>query len=533
MTAQPGGLRERVVDAVLDVPKYECLRSRGSTFLQMMKDGRLLNQSLHFSDAVLSALVIPQSIAVDEDVEIVTNMLAVALRLNDLNNLYERVYTIWISVQKDLEKMDLFNMILKATLKRLDKDPPDIFFEGGNTNAKACVNMDSLFECTMSACEAFLLGGPNVKDKLKRLFSSYLLSSSPRGWTDAFKGAETVAMFFKYMAQEDFALALDKFAIANDGRDTQLYAEYAEVVKQIYPKPLVEFADIDKVQTTAQVNALAERVAAVRDATLASLLRQLTSQYLRQSFKSKGVPMAPRNTQIITFSTFAAWAEKAAANGWRATEGLPKTVVARVLTGEGKSLIIAMLCVLFAKQHGKRVHVLASTDGLLARDHNEFKDFFAAFSLTSGTDLSQLTNITYCTKRGLDNFYRNTVGTDPFKNTILLVDEVDALIVDDAPNLTYTCLDVDMRDPITDIFEKFVSGTEKQMETERYFPFAYKAVDRARTVEAKGFNRPGGFGLDGNRCIQLGESGKPIVGYSLAMEVRAADLFVHCANCTC
>ena len=59
-----------------------------------------------------------------------------------------------------------------------------------------------------------------------------------------------------------------------------------------------------------------------------------------------------------------------------------RTLVARVGTGEGKSLIIAMLAVYLAKFKRQKVHILVNNEGLRARDYNSMKDFYGAFDLT-------------------------------------------------------------------------------------------------------------------------------------------------------
>ena len=43
-------------------------------------------------------------------------------------------------------------------------------------------------------------------------------------------------------------------------------------------------------------------------------------------------------------------------------------MLGQLATGEGKSIVIAMLAIFMVKHHGMRVHVLENNAGLLARD---------------------------------------------------------------------------------------------------------------------------------------------------------------------
>jgi hypothetical protein len=61
-----------------------------------------------------------------------------------------------------------------------------------------------------------------------------------------------------------------------------------------------------------------------------------------------------------------------------------KTAIFEVGTGEGKSLIIAMLAIYFWRVHGKKVHVLVNNSKLGKRDADEYKDYYKV----SGRDVS-------------------------------------------------------------------------------------------------------------------------------------------------
>jgi preprotein translocase subunit SecA len=58
-----------------------------------------------------------------------------------------------------------------------------------------------------------------------------------------------------------------------------------------------------------------------------------------------------------------------------------KALIAQVGTGEGKSLIIAMMAIYFVKVLGKRVHILENNQGLLDKDVETMKPLFAEFGI--------------------------------------------------------------------------------------------------------------------------------------------------------
>ena len=65
-----------------------------------------------------------------------------------------------------------------------------------------------------------------------------------------------------------------------------------------------------------------------------------------------------------------------------------KAFIAQMSTGEGKSIVIAMLAIFMVKLHGMRVHVLENNEGLLERDYAVNKPFYDKFGIHSAKDLT-------------------------------------------------------------------------------------------------------------------------------------------------
>merc|ERR1719215_2373517 len=78
---------------------------------------------------------------------------------------------------------------------------------------------------------------------------------------------------------------------------------------------------------------------------------------------------------------------------------LPKTMLARVGTGEGKSLIIGMLAAFVAKK-GMRAHVVNSNRVLTQRDFHGNKSIFENLAINASADPKDLRSkdvlVVYC-----------------------------------------------------------------------------------------------------------------------------------------
>lgn len=61
----------------------------------------------------------------------------------------------------------------------------------------------------------------------------------------------------------------------------------------------------------------------------------------------------------------------------------PDGAIAQVKTGEGKSMIVALLAFVLALQHRTQGHIISSSRGLSVRDQRHYADFFLTFGLTS------------------------------------------------------------------------------------------------------------------------------------------------------
>ena len=106
-----------------------------------------------------------------------------------------------------------------------------------------------------------------------------------------------------------------------------------------------------------------------------------------------------------------------------------RAFIAQLATGEGKSIVIAMLAVFMSQLYGLRVHVLENNEGLLERDYRQNKPFYDRFNIKSSTDLGDGdAQIVYCLKAKINKHFlgkmlKGTLDAE-LKKTVIIVDEV-------------------------------------------------------------------------------------------------------------
>ncbi|OXA45363.1 Protein translocase subunit SecA [Folsomia candida] len=144
----------------------------------------------------------------------------------------------------------------------------------------------------------------------------------------------------------------------------------------------------------------------------------------------------PRNAQILALLTLTQSYEKG--NGR----------LARVETGEGKSLIIALFAAYVKLTQDLKVDIVTPSSILAARDSHLFADFYTLLSLDSGflttipTDKSYEKDVLYGDPQSLQSdclrvdfhFEDDLRKKRPF--SLVIVDEVDSMLIDQAANTT-------------------------------------------------------------------------------------------------
>jgi len=162
----------------------------------------------------------------------------------------------------------------------------------------------------------------------------------------------------------------------------------------------------------------------------------------------------PHHAQVFALLVFKAFLED--------SQERVRTLIAQVSTGEGKSILIAVLAVFICCSAGKRVHVVGSDKRLVLRDFENFRSLFSAFAAEvdpsipperfavvcgerqpNGPDdmvegIPDEAWIVYCEARHVTSLYtqkarRGELSKGMYDNHVLVLDEVDALVVDQEP----------------------------------------------------------------------------------------------------
>ena len=146
----------------------------------------------------------------------------------------------------------------------------------------------------------------------------------------------------------------------------------------------------------------------------------------------------PWNTQIVSYCLMVAYKAK---NKGRLLE---------ILTGEGKSCVIAMVAATYALQ-GRTVDIVTSSPVLSQRDADEWREFYKIMGLDSGSNVNTKEDsqcykcpIVYGT---VETFARDILKTEFLledvsqrkdrKCDMVIVDEVDSMLIDQGIQCTY------------------------------------------------------------------------------------------------
>ncbi|CAK0853073.1 unnamed protein product [Prorocentrum cordatum] len=180
----------------------------------------------------------------------------------------------------------------------------------------------------------------------------------------------------------------------------------------------------------------------------------------------------------------------------RLTGADPHALIAQVGTGEGKSMIIAALAIYVAVVLRKKVHIVVDDETLLERDFATFKPLFDAFELPLDGHNGQKRRITsvlcvsedrlassrkdpsfaarvdpdadicYCEAKHVQSFYasiargRGDFGT--YEDRVLILDEVDALIIDEEPNEAFVYPNQELSQMATRVAQALKGGASPE-----------------------------------------------------------------------
>ncbi|KAL1523443.1 hypothetical protein AB1Y20_018383 [Prymnesium parvum] len=330
-----------------------------------------------------------------------------------------------------------------------------------------------------------------ARKAMTKLFETYLETEPPSKWKELFREAAKMAFNVKYMFREEVSIARDRFkenVQLTPGSGGAMFRKLSELA-------FAEYGDgglIDQ-EVLANSNFLTdpqELLDVVKGSLNQSspkmrLIRQITLAWMEVKVEDGFPPLTPHHTQVLIMLMFATFFE--AKLGWPANkskeiippleDGSPrfKALIGQMATGEGKSIVIAMLAIFTVKYFNRKVHILENNEGLLLRDHATYAPLYKKFGISSSRSVDNKSEICYCLKKGNQAHFARRLqeGTLDLSSTVLIVDEVDDLVVNEKPTANYVKED---RLQTPDLVKALAAAREK-----RHMP---AGIDRKIWIQA-------------------------------------------------
>mmetsp|Transcript_120802 Transcript_120802/g.313667 ORF Transcript_120802/g.313667 Transcript_120802/m.313667 type:complete len:1794 (-) Transcript_120802:25-5406(-) len=313
----------------------------------------------------------------------------------------------------------------------------------------------------------------------ERAVGSSLAAATPDAWASSLRSLDTVIFTLEFMGKEDFTLAKERFKyeIRTASHRRRLLWELLACVTAVYKGPLAGTnpagiaADMDLkeyIKTSApQLTSCAKWCGISFEPSDWKLVLDIAGAAAECMRKKFNVVMIPHHTQIFTLLMFGVRAcGVLAKGGGQSLANLPKTMLARVGTGEGKSLIIGMLAA-FVAMKGLRAHVINDNRVLTRRDYDTNLALFKMLGINASPDPERLTDkacsIVYCTGDDIEKTCVKCLTEGEAEQyekdlakAVLIVDEVDGMIFDKGPASAKEFIDGE--------FSEWVNGWLDQLE---------------------------------------------------------------------
>ena len=266
-----------------------------------------------------------------------------------------------------------------------------------------------------------------VEKAMTTLMQSYIVEQEPAKWKELFKEATNVAYMVKYMFREDLKMAKEMFTaqvgnpenykkMPNPREVQQMMTTLIDFTLSAYgevgiydPKKLAELDFLNQPQLLVDLvmesNDRASRKAGKNQHM--RMMTEVTTRWMEYMIDRKFPPLTPHHTQAFTVMMMVRCFEEYLGREARERNAKSKlkvqAFIAQMSTGEGKSIVIAMLAVFMVKMHNVTVHVLENNEGLMERDYKQQAPFYQAFGIASDKGKDGLANaeakIVYCLKK--------------------------------------------------------------------------------------------------------------------------------------
>jgi hypothetical protein len=527
------------------------------TLSSALENGYLLFDPNHFLPSTIEVLFNWSNFQISES--LTTQLLMVAFYFHDVQNLKRRLDEQISWMKKDESRIEMVQQFLKWLLylyvlpelnqqekfsfQRVKWPKCELFAPLSFEDFMSCANQASIAAQLLRSGNGEMSEGKG-SHTLSKLFWHYLKTFPPRLWLKSFEQCKTIAYFIKYVDREDLVLAYDKFKEVNSTNPN--FLKYLKKVQLKFHEPVVSSETLFSLTTSGSQNT-AENFNRFFNELISQgndqgdmdmrLIFHLTAKWMQLSKTKVMVPLPPRNAQLITLLVCASWAKRLLIHN---DTSAGKGVIAQVGTGEGKSLIIAMMAIYFVKVLKKRVHILENNLGLLEKDFKEMQPIFKEFGIfprggnpssPEQPDLTRTTlealhtkdcrnefpdfGVTYCLRRNMERYYQDCMMKGihyPFKDTVLIVDEVDDLIVDANPNQFYAAPDNEEAEFVRAI-NHFKTGAHDMPDDNFIWDLAFNAFHNSNSLQ-EGVH----YVRSNNTLYMIDDGGNQIDAYDYRLE---------------
>ena len=443
----------------------------------------VLNSALFFTPEIQSLVTqMAQADVVQVGDELYTKGIRVVLRLAEAGETLVDVKRRMMDMLNPVRDKRMHTGVLleKILARLLEVDKGDLLAKCGDSQyglITPAMSIEDIANCVRAAvtAESSLEGShPDAMAKMNSCIKHYLENCNPQSWLENFKAAETIAFFIKYLFKEDLTMAYEIFKEKNRG--SPVVMELLETVEnqKFADTDQLRILDMSKLQDSHSADAQQELIGDLLkpnelDDPDMRIMKEITGRWMNLMQEKVNIPMTPHHTQMITMLLCAEFYQQrdrqrrqtGARNG-RDLRDL-RALVAQVGTGEGKSVIIAMLAIYFVKRFGKRVHILENNESLMKRDYESNKSFFELFQNQDGRPISAAcdcldvdADISYCLTSTINSHYMRSVtdAGEGLAQMILIVDEVDNLVIDGDPTTNYVHKDTERTQYIRGCFQE-------------------------------------------------------------------------------
>lgn len=417
--------------------------------------------------------------------------------------------------------------LTKKVLSIVFNAKPVDFGDFGFPHLRFCLEIINKFQPPQADADS--------QQRFEGIVSTSLEGRQPWELKGVLENLKSLISFLHYIGCESVVRTRDHFEIEqstlgtiDDGlmaiisQVSQAYANGADEAGTTSPQTLLQHSDLDNVLRNPEQVIESMNRQSIRDGPngmIGEHLQKTFATLATQKLKSPGLIMVPHHTQVVALLIMRKVFEELMAQEAYKDK---KMLLAHMATGEGKSMVVAaLICYLLKSDHNAKVHVIGGRNELVERDYKEFKELFEHPDiLGAGTTCLLLDDnsidsvwskrLVYTTKAQLFRLYNREakkkleVGSmlfSDYDNCYLVVDEVDALVVDGEPNENILVQD-EVRAPlVADFLKTFFRNPNDEnlnynMEPalkERVTALGKKALD-SKALQGKYLRR---FGRDG------------------------------------